>query len=54
MSLTVTVKVQVAVLLDASVAVQVTVFVPTANSVPEPGVQLVVTTGQLSAAVGDA
>ena len=51
-SLTVTVKVHVAVLPDASVAVQVTVVVPFGKAVPEAGEQLVVTPGQLSLAVG--
>jgi hypothetical protein len=50
-SLTVTVKLQVAVLPDESVAVQVTVVVPLGKLEPEGGVQLVVTPGQLSLAV---
>ena len=49
---TVTVKEQVAVLLAASVAVQVTVVVPTAKFDPETGTHAVVTPEQLSAAVG--
>jgi hypothetical protein len=52
-SLIVTVKLQVASLVEASRAVHVTVVVPTGNSVPEAGEQLVVTPGQLSAAVGE-
>jgi len=52
-SLTVTVKEQVAVLPDVSVATQLTVVVPFWNVVPEAGVQVVVTPGQLSLAVGD-
>lgn len=47
-----TVKEQVAVLPDASVAVQVTVVVPTGKHVPDGGVQVAVTPGQLSEAVG--
>ena len=50
-SLTVTVKEQLAVLPDASVAVHVTVVVPFAKVEPEAGEQLVVTPGQLSLAV---
>src|SRR5438128_4687072 len=46
-----TVKVQVAVLLLASVAVQVTVVVPTGKQEPDGGVQTTVTPGQLSEAV---
>jgi hypothetical protein len=49
---TVTVKLQVAVLPDASVAVQVTVVVPTGNVEPEGGLQATVTPEQLSDAVG--
>ena len=49
---TVTVKVQLAVLLDSSVAVQVTVVVPTGKVEPEGGLQAVDTLGQLSEAVG--
>ncbi len=48
----VTAKVQVEVLLDVSVAVQVTVVVPRGKHVPEGGVHATVTPGQLSAAVG--
>ena len=51
-ALTVTAKVQVAVLLAPSVAVQVTVVVPTGNAEPEGGAQLVVAPGQLSVTVG--
>ena len=48
---TVTVKLQVAWLLLASVAVQLTVVVPTGKVAPDGGMQLVVTPGQLSFAV---
>lgn len=48
----VTVNEQVAVLLAASVAVQVTVVVPSGNDEPLGGTQAVVTPGQLSLAVG--
>jgi hypothetical protein len=48
----VTVNEQVAVLPDASVAVQVTVVVPTGNGVPDGGTQATVTPGQLSVATG--
>ncbi len=51
-SLTVTVKEQLAVLPEVSVAVQVTVVVPFGKAVPDAGEQLVVTPGQLSLAVG--
>jgi hypothetical protein len=51
-SKTVTVNEQVAVLPDASVAVQVTVVVPAGKIDPEGGVHEVVTPGQLSEAVG--
>jgi hypothetical protein len=44
--------VHVAVLLDASVAVQVTVVVPTGNCTPDGGLQLTVVPGQLSVATG--
>ena len=54
LSLTITVNVQVAVNPTASVAVQVTVVVPTLNSEPEAGLQIVATPGQLSVAVGEA
>jgi hypothetical protein len=47
-----TVKLQVAVLPEASVAVHVTVVVPTGTAAPEGGTQAVVTPGQLSLAVG--
>jgi hypothetical protein len=49
---TVTEKLQVAVLPDASVAVQVTVVVPTGRIEPLGGLHTVVTPGQLSDAVG--
>lgn len=49
---TVTVKVHCAVFICASVAVQVTVVVPTAKHVPEAGEQLAVAPGQLSVGVG--
>ena len=49
---TVTVKVHVAVLPDVSVAVQVTVVVPTGKQDPDGGLQLAVTPGQLSLATG--
>ena len=52
MSATVTLKLQVLLLPVASVAVQVTVVVPTANAVPLAGAQLAVAPGQLSAGVG--
>jgi hypothetical protein len=48
---TVTVKVQVAVLPAASVAVEVTVVVPTTKLLPEAGVLVTTTPGQLSVAV---
>ena len=51
-SFTVTVKVQVAVLPTASVAVDVTVVVPTGKKLPEAGTLAIVTPGQLSLAVG--
>ena len=50
-SLTVTVKEQVALLLAVSVAVQVTVVTPLAKLEPLGGVQATVTPGQLSVAV---
>ena len=50
--LIVTVNVQLAVLPDASVAVAVTVVVPTGNTEPEAGVETTVTPEQLSVAVG--
>lgn len=49
---TVTVKLHEAVLPDVSVAVQVTVVVPSAKSEPDGGLQAEVTPGQLSVAVG--
>ena len=48
----VTVNVQVAVLPDASVAVAVTVVVPTGNKLPDAGIDKTVTPGQLSLTVG--
>ena len=51
-SLTVTVKVQLAVLLEASVAVQVTVVTPFWKVEPEAGTQDAVAPGQLSVGVG--
>jgi hypothetical protein len=51
-SFTVTLKLQPEVLPAASVAVQATVVVPTGKNEPDAGEQLVVTPGQLSAAVG--
>ena len=48
----VTVNEQVAVLPDASVAVQVTVVVPTGSGEPDGGTHTVVTPGQLSVAGG--
>src|SRR5437879_13764605 len=50
-SLTVTVKLQLAVWLDASVAVQVTVVVPLAKAVPLGSAEGRVAHGQLSVAV---
>jgi len=50
--ITLTVKVQLAVFAEASVAVQVTVVVPTANVEPLAGAQTAVAPGQLSAGVG--
>jgi hypothetical protein len=47
LSLTVTVKLHVAVLLDESVAVQVTVVVPFGKVEPELGLQATVAQGQL-------
>jgi hypothetical protein len=49
---TVTVKLQVAVLPDVSVAVHVTVVVPTGKIEPEGGTQTKVTPGQLSVTTG--
>jgi len=51
-SFTVTVNVHVAVLLDVSVAVHVTVVTPFVNTVPLAGTQLAVAPGQLSVGVG--
>ena len=51
LSLTVTVKLQIAVLPDASFAVQVTVVVPFGKVEPDGGLQLPVTPEQLSVAV---
>jgi hypothetical protein len=51
--MTVTVKLEEAVLLAASVAVQVTVVVPTGKVDPDAGTQLAVTPGALSPTVGD-
>jgi hypothetical protein len=53
-SFTVTVKLQLATLPAASVAVQVTVFVPLKKTLPLVGVQLTVTPEQLSVAVAGA
>jgi hypothetical protein len=50
-SLTVTVKLQVAVRPAASVAVELTVVVPTGKALPEAGTLTTVTPGQLSAAL---
>ena len=52
MSTTVTSKLQALLLPWASLAVQVTVVVPTAKAVPLAGVQLEVAPGQLSIGVG--
>jgi hypothetical protein len=49
-SFTVTLNEQVAVFPEASVAVQVTVFVPIGNVLPEEGAHKTVTPGQLSVA----
>lgn len=51
-TVTLTWNVQLAVLLDVSVAVQVTVVVPTPKQVPDGGVQFAVAPGQLSVGVG--
>src|SRR2546423_5710460 len=48
-----TVKLHVAVFPELSVAVQVTVVVPTGNAAPEGGLQTTVTPGQLSVAVAE-
>ena len=52
LSLTVTVKVHIAMLLEASFAVQVTVVVPLRKLLPEDGVHVTVAPEQLSDAVG--
>ena len=49
--MTVTVKLQVPVLPEVSVAVQLTVLVPTGKVAPEAGLQAMVEPGQLSVAV---
>ena len=51
-SVMVIVNVQVAVLPDASVAVDVTVVVPTGKKLPDAGTETTVVPGQLSVAVG--
>jgi hypothetical protein len=51
-SKTVTLNVHVAVLPDVSVAVQVTVVVPSGKQLPDGGVQVTTTPGQLSVADG--
>lgn len=51
MSKVVTVKLHVAVLPEASVAVQVTVVTPVGKQEPDAGLQTTVTPGQLSVAV---
>ena len=53
-SLTFTVNVQVVILLDASFAVTVTVVVPIGKKLPEAGLLVTVTPGQLSVATGAA
>jgi len=50
--LTVTVNVHVAVFIDASVVVHVTVVVPTGKVEKEPGVHVTVAPGQLSTGAG--
>ena len=50
-SVTVTVKLHVALFPDVSVAVQLTVVVPTGKVEPDAGEQTTVTPGQLSVAV---
>lgn len=52
MSLTVTVKEQLEVLPDVSVAVQVTVVVPFGKADPDAGEQATVASEQLSVAIG--
>jgi hypothetical protein len=51
-SVTVTLKAQVAVLPDPSVAVQLTLVVPTGNSDPDAGAHTNVEPGQLSVTTG--
>ena len=51
-SLTVTEKEHVAVFIDASVVVHVTVVVPTGKVEKEPGVHVTVAPGQLSTGAG--
>jgi len=51
LSVTVTVKLHVAVRPEASVAVQLTVVVPTGKSPPEAGLQRIVAPEQLSLAL---
>ena len=51
-SFTVTVNEHAAVLPDVSVAVHVTVVVPLTNVAPVAGLQVMLTPGQLSVAVG--
>ena len=53
-SLTVTMKLQLVVLPEASVAVQVTLLVPLANVLPLVGMQVTLTPGQLSVAIAGA
>ena len=50
-SLTVTINVQVSALPTASIAMQVTVVVPTGNTEPEAGLQDIEASEQLSVAV---
>ncbi len=52
-SLTVTVNEQLLVLPDVSVAVQVTVVVPTGKNAPDEGEQFTLVTAQLSEAIGE-
>src|SRR5438874_9758404 len=54
MSLTVTLKLQLVVFPEASMAVQVTLLVPLANVLPLVGLQLTVTPEQLSVAIAAA
>jgi hypothetical protein len=51
-SLTVTVNMHIAIFIEASVAVHVTVVVPTLNIEPDVGLHITVAPGQLSIAVG--